>query len=121
MGLIDNDIPFSFPLEFVDHCNTTSDLNPLIEGFRTLIRGYGFSASACGAWDGLREQRAHRFFFNDWSVAWLQIYAEKDFFPADPFVEEARRSMTSFRWSEVEHQRPLATGCDRRSRYFSAP
>lgn len=98
---------FSDALEFVERCNTASDLNPLIEDFRTFIRGYGFTASACGAWEGLGQQRANRFFFNDWPVAWLGIYAEKDFFPADPFVEEARRSMASFLWSEVEHQRPL--------------
>lgn len=98
---------FSSTLEFIKRCGTTADVNPLIEEFRALIRGCGFSASACGAWDGLGQQRSNRFFFNDWPVAWLQLYAEKDFFPADPFVEEARRSMTSFLWSEVEHQRPL--------------
>ncbi len=94
-------------LAFVENCNTDPDLERAIEDFRALIRDYGLSFSACGAWEGLGQQRIHRFFFNNWPAEWLRIYNENDFFPADPFVEEARRSMTSFLWSEVEHQRPL--------------
>lgn len=98
---------FSNAFEFVERCNTVSDLNILVTDFRTFIADYGFSASVCGAWDGLGPQRVNRFFFNDWPESWLQMYAEKDFFSADPFVEEARRAMAPFLWSEVETQRPL--------------
>ncbi|MCP4619258.1 MAG: hypothetical protein GY844_22825 [Bradyrhizobium sp.] len=94
-------------LQFVERCNATSDLDPLIEEFRALISELGFSASACGAWDGLGPQRISRFFFNDWPESWLRLYAEEDIFSADPFVEEARRAMAPFLWSEIETTRPL--------------
>jgi len=93
--------------EFIERCQSSCDLNSTIEDFRNLTRSYGFTASACGAWEGLGPHRTSRFFFNDWPESWLQIYAEKNFFPADPFVEEARRSMASYLWSEIEHSRPL--------------
>jgi LuxR family quorum sensing-dependent transcriptional regulator len=102
-----NSHTFARTLEFVDRCNTPTGLNVLIEDFRALIADYGFDASACGAWDGLGHQRVHRFFFNDWPASWLQLYTEKDFVSVDPFVEEARRAMAPFLWSEVEHKRPL--------------
>lgn len=98
---------FSNALEFIERCNTTPDLDRIIADFRAFIAGYGLNASACGAWDGLGQQRVHRFFFNDWPETWLQLYTERDFFPVDPFVEEARRAVAPFLWSEVEHQRPL--------------
>jgi LuxR family quorum sensing-dependent transcriptional regulator len=93
--------------EFVERCHSVSDTNTVIADFRSLIAGYGFSASVCGAWDGFGQQRVNRFFFSDWPESWLKLYAEKDFFSADPFVEEARRAMTPFLWSEVEFERPL--------------
>lgn len=98
---------FSGALEFIERCNRVYDLNLVIKDFRAFIAEYGFDASVCGAWDGLGPQRVSRFFFNDWPESWLQLYAEKDFFSADPFVEEARRAMAPFLWSEVELQRPL--------------
>lgn len=94
-------------LEFVERCHSVSDIDKVIAEFRTFIAGYGFNASVCGAWDGLGQQRVHRFFFNDWPESWLKIYTEKDFVSADPFVEEARRAIAPFVWSEIERHRPL--------------
>jgi DNA-binding CsgD family transcriptional regulator len=98
---------FSAALEFIERCDTNTDLDSVIGDFRAFIARFGFSASVCGAWDGFGQQRVNRFFFNDWPESWLQLYAEKDFFSADPFVEEARRAMAPFLWSEVETTRPL--------------
>jgi len=70
-------------LEFVERCHSVSDIDTVIAEFRTFIAGYGFNASVCGAWDGLGQQRVHRFFFNDWPESWLTIYTEKDFVSAD--------------------------------------
>jgi DNA-binding CsgD family transcriptional regulator len=94
-------------LTFIEACAESSDLTATIADFKNLIRSFGFTNVACGAWAGVGQQRSHRFFFNDWPEAWLKIYEERDIFPVDPFLEESRRTMTPFLWSEIEHTRPL--------------
>jgi LuxR family quorum sensing-dependent transcriptional regulator len=92
---------------FVERCVEPIALPHLIDEFRELARGFGFPHTVCGAWAGLGKQRVYRFFFNDWPADWLQLYNERDFFPDDPFVMEARRSMVPFLWSLTEERQPL--------------
>lgn len=99
---------FSRALSLAEHCGANSDIHSLIAEFRDIIRGVGLTASVCGAWTGISNQRVHRFFFNDWPADWLQLYNEKEFFADDPFVEEARRRMTLYLWTEVEKEHRIS-------------
>lgn len=86
---------------FVDACAGDAPIEELIEQFKRVILGYGFDASACGAWHGVGEQRSTRFFFVDWPENVIQLYAEQNLERRDPLVFAARRRMTPFVWDEV--------------------
>jgi len=88
-------------LAFVDRCAAEANVETLIAEFKTAIRAFGFHASACGAWDGIGEQRTNRFFFVDWPQDVLKIYAERKLESRDPLVFAARRRMTPFTWDDV--------------------
>ena len=96
------DEAFDIGLEFIELCAGTSGVATLIDEFRSRIRAFGFSYSACGAWAGVGKHRVYRFFFNDWPADWIELYNQQNFFADDPYVVEARRRMTPFRWSELE-------------------
>lgn len=88
-------------------CAGGIEVHSAVAEFRELIETLGLVHSVCGAWTGVSAHRVHRFFFNDWPEDWLALYNERQIFADDPFVEEARRSMTLYLWSEVETRRPL--------------
>ena len=100
--------PFSRVAAFAERCAASGDIHALVSEFRNIIRDIGFTCSACGAWSGMAPRRVNRFFFNDWPADWFQLYAERQFFADDPLVEEARRAMTLFLWSELEGRRPFS-------------
>jgi DNA-binding CsgD family transcriptional regulator len=94
-------------LSFLDSCTTTEALPSLIDEFHHTIAAFGFTSCACGAWVGVGKARTHRFFFNSWPAAWVEIYNKGSFFPDDPFVQESQRRMESYLWSELETQQAL--------------
>lgn len=96
---------------FLDNCTTFTDLAALIEDFHETIKAFGFTSSACGAWIGVGKGRVHRFFFNSWPPAWLEIYNRENFFLDDPLVQESHRRMENYLWTELEStQAPTPRG-----------
>lgn len=92
-------------LAFLDLCKVESDLSKIIADFHRTIEAYGFPHCACGAWAGIGKQRQHRFFFNSWPQAWMDIYIKNDIFADDPLVYESFRRMSAFAWSELRWNR----------------
>ncbi|MCX7304357.1 MAG: autoinducer binding domain-containing protein [Hyphomicrobiales bacterium] len=88
-------------LEFLDMCANEGDVDKVVEHFLRTIGLFGFEASAGGGWVGVGASRAHRFYFNSWPKAWLDVYLDKGFFDVDPMVIETRRRMSPFLWSEM--------------------
>ena len=98
---------FERALTFLDNCTSVADLSALVEDFHHTIDAFGFTSCASGAWIGVGKARSHRFFFNSWPQAWLDIYNQQNFFHDDPFVQESQRSMEIYFWSELEERQAL--------------
>jgi LuxR family quorum sensing-dependent transcriptional regulator len=98
---------FERALTFLDNCTSATDLSALVADFHRTIDAFGFTSCACGAWIGVGKARSHRFFFNSWPQAWIDIYNQQGFFPDDPFVQESQRTMESYLWSELEEKQGL--------------
>lgn len=95
-------------LAFLDLCKVESDLSKIIADFHRTIETYGFPHCACGAWAGIGKQRQHRFFFNSWPQAWMDIYTKDNIFAEDPLVYESFRRISAFTWSEARLQRKFS-------------
>ncbi|MBX3576562.1 MAG: LuxR family transcriptional regulator [Rhizobiaceae bacterium] len=91
----------SIVLDFLARHRDNDDIPSLVADFQATLRLLGFDVSAAGGAAGIGRERVTRFFFNDWPVAWMQMYLERGFVDRDPVVLEARRRMQPFQWSEV--------------------
>lgn len=89
-------------LGFIDRCARASAAAASTD-FLTTLDAMGFEAVACGAWAGVGKNRRHRFFFVKWPQDWLDVYNKNGWFDLDPLPEEARRRVSPFVLSEMEH------------------
>jgi DNA-binding CsgD family transcriptional regulator len=86
---------------FIAGCQAEPDIQLLLARWPKLVRLLGFDVSALGSWTGGAKDRPHRFYYNDWPQAWLDEYTARGFFYRDFVVEESRRRMRPFFWSEL--------------------
>ena len=96
-------------LKLIAACSTKPDdeVPELIASFQGLLASCGIDAAAGGGWAGIGAKRSHRFYFNTWPTAWLEIYNGEGLFTDDPIVMEAMRRMTPFRWADLTNGRTL--------------
>ena len=84
------------------------DIAAVGQRFAAIIRPFGFTVSAAGAFVPTNTGPESHFFFQNWPSDWIELYTRRNFLAADFGVAEARRRLAPFLWSEALAERQLS-------------